>query len=147
MQRVLHLISLLALAVLLLLTVVVSLVEIGSTQNPNCLGVNRCETFVSNGGGTQCAVLFCSRRSDPNSCVTQKCAHIPSSCGLGSHYEQAPTCAADNLTASTAYYCASTGESVLVALVGPGQCGVAFTPTPTRDLFAGFARHTTPAAV
>jgi hypothetical protein len=74
MHRRLQSIALLALPVLLLMTVVATLVEVGSAQNPNCQGINRCETFVSNGGGTQCANLYCSRSNDATSCYTQKCA-------------------------------------------------------------------------
>jgi hypothetical protein len=65
MQRVIYLLSLLALPILLLLSVAVSMVELGSAQNPNCVGANRCETFVSNGGGAPVRGALLLTKSKP----------------------------------------------------------------------------------
>jgi len=131
MQPISHILSLLALPLLLLLSFAISRETIGTAQSPSCSGTNMCETYVSNGGGAQCAALFCSQSRNFASCDLHKCAPIPASCGPESYYEGNMTCGAGNLGASTSYYCASTNQLRLVSVTGPGACGAAPTPTPT----------------
>jgi hypothetical protein len=88
------------------------------------------EVFVSNGGTAQCAILYCSKSQNLADCNLQKCTRIPTSCGPNSYYDQNPTCAADNLSAATSYWCDSTQNLIQVSLIGPGQCATG-TPTPT----------------
>lgn len=131
MDRLLYTFSLITLPALLLLSIAVNTVEVGTAQGGSCAGINRCETYVSNGGGTQCAALYCSQSRNSASCNLQKCAHIPASCGSGSYYDSDMTCSANNQGASTTYYCASTDQLRVVALTGPGPCGPAPSPTPS----------------
>lgn len=130
MRDHLHRLSILALPLSLLFSVAIIVSNVSTAQGPSCLGVNRCETWVSNGGTTQCAALYCSQSRGSASCNVQGNARIPASCGSGSYYEQDMTCQADNLAARTSYWCNATSTSVLKAIVGPGQCGAAPSPTP-----------------
>jgi hypothetical protein len=131
MSRLLYVLALGSLPLLLGLSVALNMVTVGSAQTGTCAGQNRCETFVSNGGTTQCAILGCSQSTNQADCNFQRCVLIPSSCGPGSGYDGPMTCAPTNLSASTSYYCAATDQSVIRVVVGPGLCGAAPSPTPT----------------
>ncbi len=129
MHRLLYILSILALPILIFLSVDVTLMDVSIAQTNICAGDNRCETFVSNGSSTQCVALYCSLSTNYANCNIQKCARIPASCGTGSDYEEAMTCSANNFSASTSYYCAST--SLQVFFTGPGACGSLPSPSPT----------------
>lgn len=129
MQRILDNSSLVMLPLVLLLSAVVYS-SAGSAQAPSCSGVNYCETYNSNGGGTQCVALICSQSRGQSLCNIQKCAPIPASCGQGSHYDGMMTCNSQNTSASTSYYCASTDLVKIVSFTGP-VCAAAPSPTPT----------------
>lgn len=92
MRDHLHRLSILALPLSLIFSMAIIVSDVSTAQGPSCLGVNRCETWVSNGGTTQCAALYCSQSRGSASCNLQNCARIRSSCGSGSHYEQSMTC-------------------------------------------------------
>lgn len=127
----LHRLSILALPLSLIFSVAIIVSHVSSAQGPSCLGVNRCETWVSNGGTVHVAALFCSQSRNSASCNVQEMARIPTSCGSGSQYLQSMTCDTNNLGAHTSYYCAATDVAVLKAIIGPGQCGAAPSPSPT----------------
>lgn len=125
MERVLNILSLVALVAIVFLSVTIGLHKVNIVEaSMTCPGVNVCETYNSNGGGTQCAALYCSgRHGYGDSCDLQRCVLIPASCGTGSHYEQTSmTCRPDKQAAQTSYYCASTGQTVFKSVIGPGQC-------------------------
>lgn len=109
--------------------------DTNAQSGTNCLGQNRCEKWNNTSGNVvtaQSVALTCSRSTNATLCNIQKCVRIPSSCGEGSSFETPSfTCAANNQTASTSYFCAATDESVFVSQVGPGACGAAPSPTPT----------------
>jgi hypothetical protein len=136
MQRFINACVLLSLLLSPLFAVMIFLSPNTEAQSSStCLGQNRCEKW-NNTSGTiitaQCVALTCSRSTSLNVCNIQKCVRIPSSCGTGSSFETPSfICAANNQTASTSYFCASSGESVFVSQVGPGACGAAPSPTPT----------------
>src|ERR1700742_2786246 len=134
MQRVINLCLLPSLLLSMFCAVMIVLSPgIDAQSTTSCLGQNRCEKWnnVSNGVTTaQCVALYCSQSRNSQPCNIQKCQRIPSSCGAGSSFEtESFTCDANpqttNQTAATSYFCASTGESVFVSVVGPGACGAA----------------------
>ena len=112
---------------------------IDAQSTTNCLGQNQCEKWNNTSGTVvtaQCVALTCSQSQNATLCNIQKCQRIPSSCGQGSSFETPSfTCAANNQTASTSYFCAATGESVFISQVGPGACGARpqSNPNPHSD--------------
>jgi hypothetical protein len=96
-------------------------------SSTNCLGQNRCEKWNNTSGNVvtaQCVALSCSQGKNVTLCNIQKCVRIMSSCGEGSSFETPSfTCAANNQTASTSYFCAATGQSVFVSQLGQERAG------------------------
>lgn len=132
MRISLNFLTLSLLPLILGLATAIDVHNIGNAQNTNCSGENRCETFNSNGGGTQCSTLFCSQSRNLALCDLLRCVPIPASCGEGSQYNQ-PTmnCVNNNLSAQTSYYCAAIAEDRLVSYTGPQCPATAPTPTPS----------------
>lgn len=133
MGRILNTISLLALPLVVIMTVIHSIPS-SQAQNPGCYGQPRCETWTRPGvtATNQCAVLYCSGASQSAACKNQDCKAIPASCGTNSFWRIELTCAANSRRADGEYWCASTGiDQDVTIFEGSGGCSIGPPPSPT----------------
>jgi hypothetical protein len=78
-------------------------------QDPGCGGTNTCQVYPSNGSGTYCWLLGCSKATNGQCPPLQNCEMLPASCGPDSYLVGYPVCSSDSTSVSYTYFCAKNG--------------------------------------